>query len=156
MALTERLLLTCEHGGNRVRARYQDRFESRAARRALEGHRGWDPGALDVARLMALDLGVSLYKSAVTRLLVDLNRSIHHPALFSEFMLTLPDEAKDEVLVRYYWPHRSRVELAIDHRSTMGHEPVHVAVPGVSSGHRGCGRCEAIAPRNSITAGLSS
>ena len=46
-----RLLITCEHGGNRIPARYRPLF--RRHRAALESHRGYDPGALAVARDIA-------------------------------------------------------------------------------------------------------
>jgi predicted N-formylglutamate amidohydrolase len=42
-----RLLLTCEHGGNRIPPRYGSHF--RRAQRSLAGHAGFDPGALDLA-----------------------------------------------------------------------------------------------------------
>lgn len=128
MNVEARLLLTCEHGGHRVPARYRARFESRAARRALESHRGWDPGALDVGRRMAVHLGASLFSSRVSRLLVDLNRSVNHPKLFSEFLVSIPDEEKEDVLKRYYWPHRRRVERAVEQLSGAWHPTVHVAV----------------------------
>ena len=45
------LLLTCEHGGNRIPPRYRTLFQGH--RRLLESHRGYDRGALAVAILMS-------------------------------------------------------------------------------------------------------
>lgn len=40
----DRLVITCEHGGNRIPVPYDDPFRTRQA--ALDSHRGFDPGAL--------------------------------------------------------------------------------------------------------------
>src|SRR5690606_9080611 len=86
-AMFDALVLSCEHGGNRVPPRYKDRFKD--AEKLLESHRGYDLGALAVARRMAAALGAPLFYSRVSRLVVDLNRSQHHPRLFSEFLRDL-------------------------------------------------------------------
>ena len=40
-------IITCEHAGNEVPARYRDLL--RGSEALLQTHRGWDPGALSVA-----------------------------------------------------------------------------------------------------------
>lgn len=52
------LVLSCEHGGNRVPGPWKDRF--RGARDVLDSHRGWDPGALSLARSRARALDATL------------------------------------------------------------------------------------------------
>ena len=47
-------------------------------------HRGWDPGALLLAREMVERFDARLYFETTTRLLVDLNRSVGNPELHSE------------------------------------------------------------------------
>ena len=85
-------LVTCEHGGNRIPRRYAKAF---AAHRALlDSHRGWDAGALALARQLAKALDAPLIRSETSRLLVDLNRSEHHRALFSAISRALPDEER--------------------------------------------------------------
>ena len=56
---------------------------SRARAALLASHRGFDPGALDVARRLARAWRAPLVAATTTRLLVDLNRSPHNPAVFS-------------------------------------------------------------------------
>src|SRR5690606_402614 len=92
------LLVTCEHGGNHVPASYLPLFATESARAALDSHRGYDPGALGVARTLADELGAPLLFAETTRLLVDLNRSLRHPRLWSEFTRGLSPEAKRQVL----------------------------------------------------------
>ena len=125
------LVLSCEHGGNQVPPRWRQLF--RDARAALDGHRGWDPGALELARYLAERLDAPLLASSVTRLLVEPNRSLGHPRLFSELTRALP-QGERELLVRRYWrPHRERVERAV--RDTLGragsvlHLGVHTFTP---------------------------
>src|SRR5689334_17093692 len=71
------ILITCEHGGNRIPPKYRALF--RNARALLDSHRGYDAGALAMARDLAAALQAPLISSTVSRLLVDLNRSVGHP-----------------------------------------------------------------------------
>lgn len=96
-------LISCEHAANAVPARWQSLFAG--SEELLAGHRGWDPGALDVARSLSATLGAPLLAGAVTRLLIDLNRSAGHPRRFSEWTRPLP-RAEREQLERAWWlPH---------------------------------------------------
>lgn len=104
------MILTCEHGGNRVPGRYADLFASDEARAALESHRGWDPGALELARALRGTTGAPLLHATVTRLLVDLNRSPTNRSVFSELTRGLPPEERERFLLRYHEPYRCRVE----------------------------------------------
>jgi len=53
-----RLVISCEHAGHRVPAAYCAAFAG--AEPLLRTHRGWDPGALVLARQMAGALGAPL------------------------------------------------------------------------------------------------
>ena len=68
-----RLLVSCEHGGNRVPKAYAPLFAGAAD--VLATHRGFDIGALEVARAFGRRLGVTPFTATTTRLVVDLNRS---------------------------------------------------------------------------------
>jgi predicted N-formylglutamate amidohydrolase len=122
------LLLTCEHAGKRVPRELRARFAGRAA--LLASHRGWDPGALLVARSLAASFGATLLAATATRLLVDSNRSPHNPAVFSEFTRSLPREARLELLDRHHRPHWDRVRAAIaSNPGTTLHVAVHSFTP---------------------------
>jgi predicted N-formylglutamate amidohydrolase len=105
------VLVTCEHGGNRVPGAYRHLFDRRD--RLLASHRGWDPGALALARALAGALDAPLVASEVTRLLVDLNRSPHNPSVFSEVTRTLPRAERVDLLERYHRPHWDAVRAAL-------------------------------------------
>lgn len=120
------LIFTCEHGGRRVPAPYASLF--RSAQGVLTSHRGHDPGALELARRLARHFRAPLYSATVTRLLVELNRSPHHPALFSEFTRDLPAAQRAALLARHYLPYRDKVESAIAGALRRAAVVVHISV----------------------------
>lgn len=119
------ILITCEHGGNRIPARYRPLFARR--RLALETHRGYDPGALAVARDLAKTFDAKLVYSTTSRLLVELNRSPGHPNLFSEATRGLPLDERQTLLQRYYFPYRSSVEKQIARATGRGTRVLHIS-----------------------------
>jgi len=94
----------------------------------LASHRGWDAGALVLARQMAAALGVALHSATTTRLLVDLNRSIGHRELHSDVTRALGPEARRLIVERHYRPHRDAVEAAVARLVGSGRRVIHVAV----------------------------
>ena len=120
------ILLTCEHGGNAVPAAYSRLF---AGNRTLLGtHRGLDIGARTAARHFESALGAPLICANVTRLLVDLNRSIGHPRLHSEFTRALPVADRAAILERYYHPYRDLTRAWIASSLRKGHLVLHLSV----------------------------
>lgn len=125
------VVLSCEHGGNRVPAAYTALFTGRRAQTALASHRGYDPGALQLARALARDLRLPLHSAVTTRLLVELNRSLGHPALFSEFSATLNADERRELIAQHYLPHRHELTqaIALHQPATILHIAVHSFTP---------------------------
>ena len=74
-------IISCEHGGNQIPPSYRRLFPGQ--RDLLDSHRGHDPGSLVMATALADAFRAPLAASTTSRLLVDLNRSIAHPQLFS-------------------------------------------------------------------------
>ena len=118
-------MITCEHGGNRVPAKYWPLF--RRHRAALESHRGYDPGALAVARDFAAAFDAELVYSTTSRLLVELNRSPNHPQLFSAIAKNLGAEERQRLLERYYCPYREWVESEVRRTVERGQRILHVS-----------------------------
>jgi predicted N-formylglutamate amidohydrolase len=122
------LLLTCEHGGNRVPREYRALFKGKET--FLASHRGFDPGALALARGLARALSAELVAANTTRLLVDLNRSAHNPAVFSELSRGLTPDQRNALLARHHRPHWDRVRAAVANRSgRVLHLAVHSFAP---------------------------
>jgi predicted N-formylglutamate amidohydrolase len=120
------LLLSCEHGGNRIPPRWAALFRDR--KKALRSHRGYDIGAARVAELMAKELGVPLFVAYTSRLLIDLNRSPTHPRRFSDVTRALANDERDHIEREHYTPHRAAVESAIAALLRRSSRVVHVAV----------------------------
>ncbi|HEV3301907.1 MAG TPA: N-formylglutamate amidohydrolase [Planctomycetaceae bacterium] len=120
------LIVTCEHGGNRVPAAYAGLF--RPHRRILDSHRGYDPGSLELARACARRLKAPLHFATVTRLLVELNRSKGHQALFSAITKSLPQAERDVLLRDYYFPYRQRIEADLARAIADGRRAVHFSI----------------------------
>ena len=101
-------VITCEHGGNQIPKAYRDLFHAHQAQ--LDSHRGFDPGALIMAKALSTAFTAPLVVSTVSRLLVDLNRSVGHPRLHSEATRNLPTEVRQRILKHYYQPFRTQAE----------------------------------------------
>lgn len=106
--MTRRVLISCEHAGNRVPRWLRTRFVGAEA--ALASHRGWDPGTLPIAEHLATTLDAPLFATTTSRLVVDTNRSVGHPRLFSEWTRDGDRQLHARILAEYYHPHRAAIE----------------------------------------------
>lgn len=126
-----RLLLSCEHGGNRVPPEYRALFADK--RELLRSHRGWDPGALIVAKDLACRFEAELVAATTTRLLVDLNRSPHNPAVVPAFAAErLTAERREALLEGLHRAHWDRVRAGVRHsKRAVVHVGVHSFTPNL-------------------------
>lgn len=118
-------VVTCEHGGNRIPPAYRRWFA--AWRDVLETHRGWDPGALRLAREFAKAFDAPLVESTTSRLLVDLNRSIGNPDLFSDAIPREPPGLRTEIVTAHWLPYRERAETLVEKAVLRGHRVIHLS-----------------------------
>lgn len=118
-------LITCEHGGNWVPARYRRLFRGR--RVLLDSHRGYDPGALVMARALATAFRAPLMTSTISRLLIDLNRSIGHPQLFSAATRGAPAKLRTKIVEQHYRPYRVQVERFVRQSVSRGRRVIHIS-----------------------------
>ena len=120
------VVLSCEHGGNQVPDEYQYLFKK--AHKAINSHRGYDIGALALYYLLNTDEVYYGQCATVTRLLVDINRSLHRRSLFSEFTKGLTKEEKQAILNNYYYAFRRPFEGAIRDLWTENKVVLHLSV----------------------------
>jgi predicted N-formylglutamate amidohydrolase len=126
------LIITCEHATNRLPGGYRNLGLSR---QALTSHIAWDPGAREVARYCARRLACPYHEGKVSRLLVDLNRSPHHPKLIPKIAFgtrvpgngSLSRQEKLSRLNRFYRPYREAVMRDIGRILDKGMPCVHLS-----------------------------
>lgn|SRR5574344_1062111 len=100
-----KILLSCEHGGNDIPDEYKRLFDG--ATDVLASHRGYDYGALALyKKIRAYSHPDFEYYATISRLLVDLNRSVNVASLFSEFTQYLDSQSKNDIISKYYMPYR--------------------------------------------------
>lgn len=120
------LIITCEHGKNSVPLKFRHLFQSHE--KTLNSHLGYDPGALSLAKKMASYYEAPFVYGTQTRLLVELNRSLHHPKLFSKYTIPLGTKEKEELLHKYYHPYRDEVREVIDFLISEGEQVLHLSI----------------------------
>jgi len=81
-----------------------------------------------MAKALARAFGAPLVSATVSRLLVDLNRSIGHRQLFSAATRGLPGEVRAGIIERYYRPYRERVEACVRQTVARGRRVIHISV----------------------------
>jgi predicted N-formylglutamate amidohydrolase len=118
-------LITCEHGGTRIPSRYRPMFNDYES--LLSTHRAYDAGALRMARDLSCSLQAPLRASTINRLLIDLNRSITHPRVYSDVTRSAPIAVREEIRQRYYQDYRGEVELQIGRSIAAGHRAIHIS-----------------------------
>ena len=124
--MSDFIIVTCEHGGNRVPAAYSPLF--RRHQRLLNSHRGYDPGSLELARACARRLKAPLHFATVTSLLVELNRSIKHRSLFSVVTKSLSATEREVLLEEHYWPHLRKIEAEMAGAIADGRRVLHLSM----------------------------
>lgn len=80
-----------------------------------------------MARSLAAAFKAPLVISTVSRLLVDLNRSIGHPRLFSAATRGLPAKLRSQIVEQHYRPYRDQVEHLVARAVARGRRVIHIS-----------------------------
>ncbi len=93
-----------------------------------------------MARALARSVAAPLVTSTVSRLLIDLNRSPRHPQLFSAATRGAAATVREQIVVQYYLPYRTRVEdlvrRAVLRRRRVIHISAHSFTPALHGERR--------------------
>lgn len=135
------LFFSVEHGDNKVPEEFLHLFTG--AESVLASHRGYDPGAGELAIRFSTRFHAPYEHAEITRLLVDQNRSLHNRrALFSEYTRQLPKEVKERVIEVCYWPYqylvRKRLEALLAESGAVIHLAIHSFTPELRGHVRNC------------------
>ncbi len=120
------IVLSCEHAGHAVPRTYHHLFAGDPD--VLTSHRGYDIGIAPVAREIAAILNVPLIACPTTRLLIEVNRSLHHRALFSSFSRDLSGKEKQRLIEQIWRPHREAVAKTVANSIDGGKRVLHVSL----------------------------
>ena len=104
---------------------YRQLFRGRRA--LLNSHRGYDPGSLVMAKAFAKAFQAPLVASSISRLVIDLNRSIGHPQLFSAATRGVPVAVREEIVAQYYRPYRAQAEDSVAQAVCSGRRVIHIS-----------------------------
>ena len=69
----------------------------------------------------------ALVTSTISRLLIDLNRSIGHPRLFSAATRDAPATVREQIVAQYYRPFRERAEHLVGRSVSRGRRVIHIS-----------------------------
>lgn len=123
------LVITCEHGGNMIPHEIQPYIF--IPPEILHSHQGYDIGALDCSRdlynYLKQHFNILYLTNNQTRLLIDYNRSIHHPQLFSKYSKTLP-KRYIENLLNDYSKFRTNVKTYIEESIKSNITVIHLSI----------------------------
>lgn len=121
-------VITCEHADNQVPLNYKHLFDN--CKDVLESHRGYDPGALQIAQFLATEFNAPIFVCETTRLLIEPNRSLDSLQLYSEYSKLLFETDHEDILQKYYYPHRNGVEDLVTKASKpVLHLSIHTFTP---------------------------
>ncbi len=120
------VVISCEHATAEVPEAYRPLFKG--CNTLLSSHRGWDPGALDLALHIGKIAQAPVLAAKATRLLVDTNRSLGHRNLFSEITRDLAAQEKQYILDHFYHPYRRLVEIALEDVLQQHERVLHLSI----------------------------
>jgi predicted N-formylglutamate amidohydrolase len=80
-----------------------------------------------MARALAGAFRAPLVTSTISRLLIDLNRSIGHPQHFSAAMRGAPAKLRAKIVEQHYQPYRVQVERLVRQSVSRGRRVIHIS-----------------------------
>ncbi|MBZ9650440.1 N-formylglutamate amidohydrolase [Psychroflexus montanilacus] len=120
-----KLILTCEHASNELPSQYISLFETHQIR--LNTHEGYDIGAFEVYKSLQFLADYSAHYPW-SRLLIEVNRSLSHPNLFSSISSTLSKTEKNRLINDYYQVYRNQIQQNIDEFIAKGETVLHLSI----------------------------
>jgi len=80
-----------------------------------------------MAQELSIAFRAPLVTSSISRLVVDLNRSIGHPHLFSAQTRSLPEKQRAQIVEQHYRPYRDQVEQLVGQSVKRGRRVIHIS-----------------------------
>lgn len=80
-----------------------------------------------MARALAAAFDAALVSATTSRLLIDLNRPIGHPQLYSTLTRNAPAKLRAEIAERYHRPYWTQVEEFVSQAQSRGRRVIHIS-----------------------------
>lgn len=119
------IVLTCEHAGNKIPPELADIFAPHTT--LLSTHRGYDIGAFQLYKCLGTISDYCEYHD-ISRLVIDVNRSLSNRNLFSVFTRSLRCQTKQKIIESHYLPYRKSVEKKLDKFLADGKSVLHISI----------------------------
>lgn len=155
--MESKLFLSCEHASNAIPKEYYNLFSTYSE--LLQSHSGYDIGAELIydAFKAQIDAAYSI-KGSYSRLLIELNRSLHNSKLFSTITKPLSSSIKAEIIHHYYAPYRASIQEKIRKYINEGNTVIHLSLHSFTPNLNGVKRTADIGllydPANSLEKNL--
>lgn len=120
------LVISCEHGSNKVPKKYAHLFESKEL--ILQTARAYDLGTSHIANQLHTALHCDFVQARITRLLIDCSRSLHHSRCFSKFSKQLHSDEKNKLITSYYEPFHQNLHETIAAHIAQGQQVLHLSL----------------------------
>jgi len=120
------IVLTCEHATNFIPDGYTKYFITNPE--ILDTHQGYDIGADLLAQSLTGQLPTEYFKTTVSRLLIDANRSICNKSLISSCINPIDITTKETIITDFYIPYRNTVSTRMKNLIDSGKKVLHFSV----------------------------
>jgi len=126
--MNNKFIISCEHASNNIPAEWGHLFASLDAKKDLNTHLGIDIGAKKIAEYFSDELSCDLFLADYSRLLIELNRSLDNPKLFSKYTQNISDTNKQDIIKDFYNPYRIQVENLIKKYINQNNKVFHFSI----------------------------
>lgn len=120
------IVFTAEHASHAIALEYQHLFIGKE--KLLSSHRGFDAGTKEIASFLAKSFKTRAFYGKYSRLLIDLNRSSHHPTAFSKLCQKLIPGQKQKIISTIHDPHYEAIQKLIAAKIKLGFSVFHIGV----------------------------
>jgi predicted N-formylglutamate amidohydrolase len=124
---------SCEHAGNQIPASLKN--EVKIPKSVINTHRAIDLGAKNILLKLAKEFNSEPLYNDISRLIIEYNRSMHHPKLFSEYSRGI-DQLPKDLLIRDYKIYRQKIIKKV--KNCHYHLSIHSFTPVLNEVTRNC------------------
>lgn len=118
-------VFSCEHYSNKIPNEYKYLFNN--DNEILKTHRAFDFGAAAIFESFANSFNSLAFKGEYSRLLIDLNRYLSSPTLFTEFTKNFNSTEKQNIIEKYYNPYRNNARTLIVNSANIN-KIIHISI----------------------------